>query len=124
MSNGKLKSRPPANNDLSLDDFLEAADTQTKEAGRERSDRLGASKGEDEPVEPGLKSRQPSLEPYPWETPGVREDLAKIFNLRLPEPYFLKLKYIAEKSPDSMQKFCLSILLPAIDEKVDELTKP
>jgi hypothetical protein len=60
--------------------------------------------------------------PHPWEAPGVRTDVAKVYNLRLPEPYLLKLKYIAEHTPDSMQQFCLSVLLPAIDAKIAELT--
>ncbi|MEZ5584133.1 MAG: hypothetical protein R3F37_16550 [Candidatus Competibacteraceae bacterium] len=57
------------------------------------------------------------------EAPGVREDVSKMFNVRLPEPYLLKLKYIAEHTPDSMQQFCLDVLLPAIDAKASELTK-
>lgn len=60
---------------------------------------------------------------YPWEEPGVREDVTKIYNLRLPEPYLLKLKYIAENTPGSMQKFCLHILQDAIDAKIEEMTK-
>ena len=59
---------------------------------------------------------------YPWEAPGVREDVTKVYNLRLPEPYLLKLKHIAEHTPDSMQQFCLSVLLPAIDARIAELT--
>jgi hypothetical protein len=55
--------------------------------------------------------------------PKVREDVLKLYNLRLPEPYLLKLKYIAEHTPDSMQKFCLDALLPAIDAKIEQLTK-
>lgn len=62
-------------------------------------------------------------DPYPWEDPKVREDVLKVYNLRLPEPYILKLKYIAEHTPDSMQKFCLDALLPAIDAKIERLTK-
>lgn len=61
-------------------------------------------------------------EPYPWKDPKVREDVQKVYNLRLPEPYILKLKYIAEHTPDSMQKFCLDALLPAIDAKIERLT--
>ena len=61
-------------------------------------------------------------EPYSWENPRVREDVQKAYNLRLPEPYLLKLKYIAEHTPDSMHKFCLNVLLPAIDERIEELT--
>jgi len=60
---------------------------------------------------------------YAWEEPGVREDVIKVYNLRLPEPYLLKLKYIAENTPDSMHKFCLNVLQDAIDAKIEELTK-
>ena len=59
---------------------------------------------------------------YPWQDPSIREDVLKIYNLRLPEPYLLKLKYIAQHTPDSMQKFCLDHLLKAIDDQVDQLT--
>ncbi len=59
---------------------------------------------------------------YPWEDAKVREDVLKVYNLRLPEPYLLKLKYIAENTPNSMQQFCLNALLPAIDVKIEELT--
>ena len=59
----------------------------------------------------------------PWEDPRVREDVLKVYNLRLPEPYLLKLKFIAEHTPDSMQKFCLENLLPAIDARIEQLTK-
>lgn len=74
--------------------------------------------GAPEPVAPAEAA------PWPWEAPGVREDVAKMFNLRLPEPYLLKLKHIAEHTPDSMQQFCLRVLLPAIDARIAELTGP
>jgi hypothetical protein len=60
---------------------------------------------------------------YPWQAPGVREDVTKVYNLRLPEPYLLKLKYIAENTPDSMQKFCWKVLHDAIDKEIEKLTK-
>ena len=60
---------------------------------------------------------------YSWEEQGVREDVTRVYNLRLPEPYLLKLKYISEHTPDSMQKFCLNVLQNAIDAKIEELTK-
>ena len=53
----------------------------------------------------------------------MRDDVAKVYNLRLPEAYFLKLKHIADNTPGSMQRFCLDALLPAIDAKIDELTR-
>lgn len=58
---------------------------------------------------------------YPWEDSQIRADVLKLYNLRLPEPYLLKLKYIAEHTPDSMQKFCMDTLLPAIDAKIEAL---
>ncbi|CAI8982443.1 hypothetical protein [Methylocaldum szegediense] len=59
----------------------------------------------------------------PWNQPGIRDDVLKVYNLRLPEPYLLKLRYIAEHTPDSMQKFCLDALLPAIDAKIEQILK-
>ena len=57
----------------------------------------------------------------PWQDPSVRADVYKVYNLRLPEPYLLKLKFIAEHTPDSMQKFCMAVLKEAIDAKIAEL---
>ena len=48
----------------------------------------------------------------------LRDDVLKVYNLRLPEPYLLKLKYIAEHTPGSMHQFCIDTLLPAIDKKI------
>ncbi|BCG66097.1 MAG: chromosome partitioning protein (plasmid) [Methyloprofundus sp.] len=62
-------------------------------------------------------------EPYSWEQENVREDVTKVYNLRLSESYLLKLKYIAEHTPDSMQKFCINILEKEIDNKINELKK-
>ncbi|MDG4551754.1 MAG: hypothetical protein P9G45_15245 [Candidatus Contendobacter sp.] len=114
VSEGKLSSRPPqlgGNSGDALAAFIGGAGVHTAE-----------------PAEPAPAPPEPPATPaaappiYPWEAPGVRDDVAKVFNLRLPEPYLLKLKYIAEHSPDSMQQFCLTVLLPAIDAKIAELT--
>ncbi len=61
------------------------------------------------------------MKSYPWEDTKIRDDVLKVYNLRLPEAYLIKLKYIAENTPDSMQQFCLGALLPAIDAKIEEL---
>jgi hypothetical protein len=97
MSN--LKSRPPGKSKQDLDLFLTGADKKST-----------------------IPTNQPE-ESYPWEDSGVRDDVMKLFNLRLPEPYLLKLKYIAEHTPDSMQKFCWHAVQEAIDAKIEELTK-
>ncbi|MGZ8187827.1 MAG: hypothetical protein ACXWTP_00200 [Methylosarcina sp.] len=99
MSN--LKSRPPGKPKQDLDDFLSGAE----------SDRKNKS-----------TTKQPQ-ESHPWDEPGIRDDVMKLFNLRMPEPYLLKLKYIAEHTPDSMQKFCWHAVQEAIDAKIEELTK-
>ena len=113
-SKPKLSSKPPVR---SVDEFI---------ADAERTPRV-------EPPPPAPVERPPAVptqpEPtrtpgrrtLPWERPSIREDVKKPYNLRFPEAYLLKLKYIAENTPDSMQTFCLSVLLPAIDKKVSEL---
>ena len=97
----ELKSRPPTKKTPNLDDFLSGAEEKTA------------------PKKPAAKRKSN----YPWEAEGVRDDVTKVYNLRLSEPYLLKLKYIAEHTPDSMQKFCLSTIEKEIDKKIKELTK-
>ena len=96
----KLKSRPPSKIQPNLDAFLDGAEQKITSKPREISNSV-----------------------YPWEEIGVRDDVTKVYNIRLPEPYLLKLKYIAEHTPGSMQKFCLSVLQEAIDTKIEELLK-
>jgi len=96
-----LKSRLPGKREQDLEAFITGDDKKTapkKEAVKRKST-------------------------YPWESAGVREDVKKAYNLRLPEPYLLKLKFIAEHTPDSMQKFCMDVLEKEIDKKIKELTK-
>ena len=97
----ELKSRPPGKKTPDLDAFLSGADEKT----------------EPKKATPKRKST------YPWESAGVREDVKKPFNLRMPEPYLLKLKFISENTPGSMQKFCMDVLEKEIDKKIKELTK-
>lgn len=107
-SDGKLSSRPP----------------QIGGRGRDALEAFVGGAGVQPTEPPALAPTTPEAAPplYPWEAPGVRADVAKVYNLRLPEPYLLKLKHIAEHTPDSMQQFCLSVLLPAIDARIEELT--
>mgnify|MGYP000861114576 CR=1 FL=1 len=105
MNECKLSRRPPAIGEgrNALDDSIGGASVH------------GTEPAASEPTTPPA---------YPWDAPGVRTDVAKVFNLRLPEPDLLKLKYIAEHTPKSMQSFCLDALLPAIDTKIKALTDP
>ncbi|MCP4993218.1 MAG: hypothetical protein GY934_05460 [Gammaproteobacteria bacterium] len=76
----------------------------------------GAEKRTEQPTPPVVPQE------LPWNAPGVREDLIKTFNIRLPEPYHLKLAYIAEHTPHSMHNFCMNVLKSAIDAEIEELT--
>ncbi len=95
---GKLKRKPKKNSSGDVEAFIAGA-----ESGTQASNEIII---------------------LPWQEPRVRDDVLKVYNLRLPEPYLLKLKYIAEHSPESMQQFCLNTLLPAIDKKLEDLTGP
>ena len=107
----KLRSKPPV---ASADDFI---------AGAERAVEAVGTASETTQAKPETSERQGrGARQLPWENPKVRDDVLKVYNVRLPEPYLLKLKYIAERTPGSMQQFCLDALLPAIDKKIKELT--
>lgn len=95
----KFRSRPPEKG-ANVENFIAGAERRPEE-------RLSSA----------------NASPFPWNQPGVRDDVLKVYNLRLPEPYLLKLKYISERTPDSMHQFCMSVLLPAIDVKIKDLTE-
>jgi hypothetical protein len=96
----ELKSRPPVRRKPDLDAFISGAEERMPS-----------------------KSLSEKNIVFPWEETGVRKDVTRIYNLRLSEPYLLKLKYIAEYTPDSMQKFCLRALHSAIDSEIERLIK-
>lgn len=58
----------------------------------------------------------------PWENlDSVRRNSP--FNLRLTDAERAKLKFISEHTPDSMHDFCIKIISPAIDEKINAILK-
>ena len=57
----------------------------------------------------------------PWEEPGVSERVLKAFNLRLPEPDFLKLKFVDSESSDkSMHAFCARVVMEEVGKRLKE----
>ena len=42
----------------------------------------------------------------PWEAPHVREDVVKGYALRLPEPLYLQLKWVADETGRSINTVC------------------
>ncbi|MBU1420046.1 MAG: hypothetical protein KKI15_16295 [Proteobacteria bacterium] len=62
-------------------------------------------------------------ETYPWEEPHIREDVKKNLPLRIPEPLYMKLKYIADHTPYSMNSFILERLNEEIEQEIVRLTE-
>ena len=60
---------------------------------------------------------------YPWDEPHIREDVKKNLPIRLPEPLYMKLKYIAEHTPYSMNSFILERLTSEIEEEITRMTE-
>jgi len=63
---------------------------------------------------------------YPWQEENVDDFSTKVFNLRLPESYALKLDYLAKQSMPkvSKQHFILERLLPLLDEELEKRNLP
>jgi len=59
---------------------------------------------------------------YPWEEPHIREDVKRNLLLRIPEPLYMKLKYIADHTPYSMNSFILERLTEQIEQEIARMT--
>ena len=66
----------------------------------------------------------PGQEPPPFPWAQGRPDVIKTYVLRLPEPYHMKLQYIATHTPYSMQRFLQEVVYAAIDQQIAALTNP
>jgi hypothetical protein len=64
----------------------------------------------------------PASPTFPWAQ--GRPDVIKPYVLRLPEPYHMKLQYIAAHTPYSMQRFLQEVVYAAIDQQIADLTDP
>jgi hypothetical protein len=108
-----LSSRPPLKkssssiHDPRLKEFIEAAESPKKSG----SISLEILERDNEKVSFIL----------PWEEPNVREDIYKVFNLRLPEAYYKKLIYLSEKEKESKHKILMDIICPEMDKRIKEL---
>jgi len=104
-----MRKRPNRSSDDSrkraVDEFVQGAEQNPREDGSSKTD------------EDGSKDKL-----YPWEESQVREDLKKNYPLRLPEPLYLKLKYVSEETGRSMNDLCNEAVRDLIAEKVLELT--
>ena len=93
--------------------FVEAAESSGAGSGR-------AAPAESSPEAPRrARARIPTGRPdetsaRPWEDPRVREDVVKGYALRLPEPLYLQLKWVADQTGRSINTVCRE----AIEEEV------
>lgn len=102
-----LSSRPPKNNSKYLDEFGLEKFIQGANTERTQTPKIPES-----PIETNQ---------FPWEDPSLREDVLKLFNLRLNEKYFKKLDYLAQTTKESKQKILLDILIPGIDASLKKI---
>lgn len=91
----RLGPKPPSIDPVALDNFAAGALTVPPPpvSGAEQKKEPGAEKKIKQP--PAGHKPSSSL---PWEEPHVREDVTKQILLRVPEPLYLQLKWLAQKS--------------------------
>lgn len=98
MQNNKLTSRPPSKKPI--EEFILAAEQR-----KEDSD-----------------YNNPKIEEtYPWQDSLVRSDVQKVFTVKLPEEYILKIKFISDKTNKSQQKIVREIVCHEVDNIVSQL---
>ena len=119
-----LRTRRPH---LDPDAFIAAAEDKPvpEQSAEDQSAPRGQSSGMSEP-KPLARTRAANGREgrdRPWEAPGVRPDVTKAFNLRLPEPLKLKLDFIRDQTRISIHEFIMDALTPAIDLEIQRLEK-
>lgn len=115
-----LRSRPPR---LSPDDFISGAESPRQPAGSAPAasePAAGSRSRARKRPESSARQGQGRAE-RPWEQPGVRADVTKVFNLRLPEPLKLKLDFIRQTTRISAHEFIMSVLVPAVEAEIERL---
>lgn len=87
----KLSAHPPSKK--SLEEFILEAENKKKD-----------------------HSKNSNHDNLPWENDLVREDVQKVFTVKLPEKFILKIKYISERTNKSQQKIVREIICREIDK--------
>ena len=73
--------------------------------------------------EPERKIKEKSEYQFPWDAPEVNERVIKVFNVRLPEPDHLKIRWIVKKSNEfnSVHEFFLKTIQDKIREEISKI---
>ena len=109
-----LRTRRPR---LDPDSFIAAADAPAEPV------RMPPPESVEHKPPPAARGGEGRGEPLPWQQPGVRTDVTKPFNLRLPEPLKLKLDYIRERTRISVHEFVMEALIPAVEAELERLKR-
>jgi len=86
---------------------------------QEQADAFAAGAPYADPPEP----EEAAAPEYPWEAPGLRDDVDKGYFVPIAEPDYHKLKYIASRTAYSMRRFCREVLKEAINQEIKRLTR-
>lgn len=116
MSSNKSKMTPRPPKPADVDAFINAANDYPEQ-------NPAPEKAKEEKKDAKAEKSKSKKETYPWEMPGIREDVAKHVNLSLSEPYREKLKYVCKETRISQQQFIRDCLYPAIDREIKKIMK-
>lgn len=84
----------------------------------------GAEQPKNSTQQENKKPRKKENDMLPWEDPYLRDDVTKLFNLRLSEKHYAMLKYLAEhQKKESMHSICLDVLEPMLERESVALAK-
>lgn len=117
-----MRSRPPKKlspeKEKAAAAFINAAEEDEPEVSNDT-----ASDRKKQTPDRGERRRRDPQPPqvYPWEEPYVREDVNQAFSIRMPEPLYLKLKYISEQTGRSMNHMLTTLAKEMVEERLDEV---
>lgn len=104
-SHPKVSARPPEKKEFSTDSLDDLASAFVKDGS----------------VEKTTLSIEKIVNVYPWE--NARDDVYKMFNLRLPEEYAVKLDYLAMRLNISKHSVCLNVVKKEINKLLEDVLK-
>lgn len=117
-----MRSRPPKKlspeKEKAATAFIDAAERNEEESGREAVSESRVHTAKSHRRRPEV-SKPPTV--LPWEEPHVREDVNQAFSIRLPEPLYLKLKYISEQTGRSMNHMLTTLAEQMVEERLDDV---
>lgn len=118
----KMSLLPPqAKQDDKLKAFIEEPETKTIQDDPEPpANETAEPKTEQETA---VRPKPQKQSAYPWQSPGVTEEIIKPFVLRMKQPDKLKAEYIVENSLAyrSLQDFCMQAILKQVKKELGKL---